>query len=610
MSKLLFHPCTRFSVSFQYSRDRVFSTFDQVLLQFIASGGRLSEAPRILGMPTRMIVESAFDLLKERMLEMDAKILQVSDLGKDHKDNLVEYRRSEIVQANCNAWYDWNQSLVNITQFVDPGEDGTGEDEYSASVKNIKEPIPEGSKVVFGQRYYDHDEWKEKSRRLDYLFTERHRDGICEKIRLAVKRILGRKGQSLIMINNIEAPWHRFNLARLEKVAEPSPLSKNSAPPAIPQCSFSPEHWLLTRHAHCEWLKGVLSKARSHVFVFSGHEQTSALQDILRSIDCGARIHLVPGYPSSAASGGMTVPLPPQVHHHENGTDSDMKLVLYDDEFGWHMALGSFNWLNDFRRTDTTNSQTAESKDLSGLEISILLSDGEHAVTMAEITGALQRLLAKPGKKRADILKALEGVRESLEGRMSEATGDSMFVLGDAVEAECGNALRNSATRCLVCSHTVGQSKDSLRIVRDRENPTASTFLVAFSDLIILEDGKLQKAEGSQGRKYLQERMEMIKGAATHGKGILLQLPTLHSRIIIRDDVVTVSSLNVLASYRASTTTFGIRFIDKESATLLENVLLGLAPREFSIKERLAILTVIENGESTIEAEEIGRAHV
>ncbi len=574
----IYHPQAKFQVDFQYTRMRHFSFVDQSVLQLLYEECSLNDIPSLLGLPKRMVVESAFDMLKEGMLNMNLTSLELSSLGEDYVDRLTEYPISQIYRGSADIICYWNTGHTKTTlklesdiqRFSEASESGDSNEFY-----NLEELDDDcGAVVCFENRDYTPEEWRIKSKALECTFGDIKKN-IEVQVRSSLRNHLNGRGFLLYSMESLEKRFRCYRYGY--KTVRNMIVSADSVHSRTPEVQFEDENWLTTPEDHCVWFQKALADCRSHLLVFSAHEHPATLErikdDFHETIDDS---FLILGYTEDAEkvklkkSGLKRIADP--------NSNSDMKIVIYDDQDGnVHMALGSFNWLKDYKSPKSLSKE----RNIPGYEISLVLHSSENGSTIFEVLEALQAQIREftDNADKNKLLRALGNLKQLVpesvlpdEQQVGDTieVKDSMFVSGQTIATESGLAMRNASNQCLVLSHTISERIKPFRRLQNRDKAFGAYGIVAFSDMypehVFSEQNEKASSEVIAG--YLKDerkkmREELLKN--TH----LLHLPNMHSRIIVNDDTITVTSLNSLSALGAIRRSFGLKFKDPRSAEFL-----------------------------------------
>ncbi len=572
MSAALYYPRERFFVRFQYTVIRPFSLIDQTILQLAQAGSSLGEAAQLLGLPPRMVVESAFELLKENMLTLTADSLALSMQGERWISNLKEYPRGQIRQGEARVFYDWNLGATN-TFLRFEGEDEQESDWDGQEIcrfEDLKETEDNPVEIQFGSRIYSLDQWKDTvENNLSYnIGNSQERLSII--VRSALRTALARHRYSLYEMEPLENLRSCYKYGyRIEPQAQGVPEQFREEAPDV---KIPGENWLLTAEAHCQWLRQSMRDAHSHLLIFSAHQTLGALESMDADFSPTAGdSFLILGYPEKDAA-RYKAKTERLRHMTDEKSESDMKLAVYDDENGVvHLALGSFNWMQSYRSQGVAPARACND---AGFEVSVVLHSDRHAPALDAV---LQLIITQvkgysDSADKSKLIIALGNLRQRLEGRLKLDSGAEetagMVVLGRAITREYGQALRHARRRCVILSHTLSESMNPLRSLNDRQTPFESSCFIAFSDMYPAHDNgpdERRNASKEEVEGYIRKNRPKNDGAVQ-----ISQLPGLHSRLIVNDDIVTVSSLNCLSARKAVDNAFGFRFRDPESARMLE----------------------------------------
>ena len=613
MSAALYYPRERFFVRFQYTVIRPFSLIDQTILQLTQSGSSLGEAAQLLGLPPRMVVESAFELLKENMLTLTADSLALSMQGERWISNLKEYPRGQIRQGEAWVFYDWNLGSTQTFLRLDGEDDQEGDwdGQEICRFEDLKETKDNPVEIQFGSSIYSLKQWKDTvDNKLSYNI-EGSRERLSIIVRSALRTALAKRRYTLYEMEPIENLRYCYKSGyRVEAHAQDMPEQSRKEAPDV---KIPSECWLLTAEAHCQWLRKGMRDAHSHLLIFSAHETPDALKSI--DADFSPTIKdsfLILGYPAkdTVRYKAKTERL---CHMEDEKSESDMKLAVYDDANGIvHLALGSFNWMQGYRSQGA--SQTRACND-AGFEISVVLRSDQHAPALDAV---LQLIITQVNEysnsaNKTKLIIALGNLRQRLEENLKCDQGAqevaNMVVLGRAITREYGQALRYGRRRCVILSHTLSESINPLRSLGDRQVPFESSCFIAFSKMhATLGNGMDERRDASKEEieEYIRKNQPKNDNAVQ-----ISQLPGLHSRLIINDDIVTVSSLNCLSARRAVDNAFGFRFRDPESALMLEEFFTkNHGSKQNGSLDGDAVAAVLQSIQKKGETlEELARAH-
>ncbi|WP_419780283.1 hypothetical protein [Maridesulfovibrio sp.] len=582
-----YHPQAKFKVEFQYTAKRQFTLIDQTILQLLQIGNDLSKIPEIIGLPKRMVVESAFDLLKEQMIIMTTESLVLSSRGDEWSENLTDYERGEIQNGEADIFFDWNSYMTQV--FLNLDDDWTPHnipkefiDLYE--LENSKETL-----VSFGDRHFQAAAWKDYTDSLNKKFYDA-KNIVDVKLRSSLRSALKKRNFELSNISKTTPPYNCYKYG-YEVISETPDTSYKER---IPKISIKEEDWLLSSSEHCEWLQKAMDDSNSHMIIFSAHEKQTALNNLEADFkETTKNSFLVLGYNESNLK---YKPRKKTLRHiADERSDSDMKVVLYDDLKGVvHLSIGSFNWLKDYK----TDIALGPERNKKGYEISVVLHSNEHALTIIEVIetiyGQVRSFTETADKNK--LLAALDNLKQLAENQLASTNSggsndtkdidtneiESAFLGGRAVACESGLSLLNAKHRSLVLSHTMSEKVDPLRHFENREYPYAEKCLVLFSDMYLTqkEIGQDGKASPQRIESYLASKQEKLAEIGKKDVGHVVHSPNIHSRLIINDDRITVTSLNCLSALGAIDKSFGIRFKDPESSSFLMDIFEDFFPKE------------------------------
>lgn len=569
MSTDVYFPRAKFTVHFQYTSLRAFSQIDQTILQLLKASQALSVIPEFLGLPRRIVVESAFDLLKEQMLQMTASSLSITPKGEKWVERLTEYHRRPIHQGKADIYYDWNSGATDVCLNLEKSnqEDTISDEFFDLFYLSPKETSKNQEKIFYLNKDYSSKDWKKRAEILQFNFGSVKMQ-VEVVLRAALKSKLHREKLKLFEMEPLSDGFNNYYRYGYKSRL----VFKNggdSGYTKVPEVCFEPEEWLLSTGDHCRWLQQALRKAHSNLLVFSAHQSAEALEEI--QSDFSQQVNgsfLVLGFykkmDTFKCHGGLQ-------YIADEKSNSDMKIVIYEDEDGIiHLALGSFNWLRDYRNPESFENEN------EGIDISILLQSQKHDATMISVIEAIRSQVEgySDSVKKSELLSVLHSLRKRMSSEENSSFVDeTMFIAGSTISGECGNALRNAKERCLVLSHTLHEKLDPLKILKNREVPVSSFCLIAFSYMYgkddLLERGR--KASDECTLNFLKSQKKRIRKCGTNNIASLEIVRGMHARLIVTDDIVTVTFLNCLSSFD-TTNAFGIRFRDKGSAIMFEEL--------------------------------------
>ncbi|ACS79721.1 hypothetical protein [Maridesulfovibrio salexigens] len=564
MSHFVYFPRAKFSVSFQYTSRRSFSKIDQIVLQLLNQGQALSIIPELIGLPRRIVVESAFDLLKERMLLMNASSLEITPKGSSWMDKLAQYNKEPIQQGCAEIFYDWNNGSADVYLRLEKGkqEEIKNDDFYDLFKPLMDKDEKKQGKVLYQNKFYDMDKWKDKALVLQYNFDE-VKGQVEVVLRAALKARLHREELKLFDMEPLGSGYngyYRYAYRLAKDVSQAFKVSNRN----IPDVSFSKNDWLMSAGDHCRWLKHALRKAETSLLIFSAHCSKKALDLICN--DCSGDLkyaYMVLGFNKNFirfdyANGPRFIA--------DDGSNSDMKVVIYDDADGCvHVALGSFNWLREYRSSNELDD---------GVDISVLLNSRQHSATIVSIIEAVCSQVDgySDNVKKSELLSVLNRLRKEISNKeeIFDST-DNMFVFGSTITNECGHALRNAKDRCLVFSHTLHEKLKPFNVLGYREYPLSSFGLVSFASMYSKDCSfdDIQKASGEYADEYIASQKKKLSKCGPHDVASIERIDNMHARLIVADDVVTITFLNCLSSFDVKNA-FGLRFKDPESAKMFE----------------------------------------
>lgn len=556
--RTLYHPQAKFSVHFQYTSERSFSEIDTLVLQLINSNRSLSAIPDDLGLPKRIIAESAFDLLKEQMLAMTPKKLEVTPRGKRWLPNLTAYRKAQIHSGQADVFYSWNNNMTQTSFRLEHKNKNVNNYEEFFDLFQLAEPTD--CKVQYGDQLFTIEDWKKITPQLErtYHSTKKHTDIF---IKNAITSGLSDKGFQLHNLEQIKKPNYCYRYGY--KITEIENHKSTEQANQIIELEIKRQDWLITPAEHSLWLKNALQSASNHILIFSAHENNQSLNLIESNFkETRKDSFLVLGY--RAEENCYKATAKKLIHIADENSDSDIKLVVFDDKNGKvHMALGSFNWMKDYHR-----ATSYELDEQVGYEISVVLHSDTQARTIKNILEILQAQVQDYSStiEKSKLLQAIKNLGSSATPYKKSNDNKSLFIAGQAIATECGLALRTAQNNCLVLSHTISEALDPLQPLVERATPLASSCIVAFSDLYPSQPSHYRnRASKEQIDCY-------IKRYSKNHIGKIIHLPGVHSRVIINDDIITVSSLNCLSAFRAQKSAFGIRFKDPNSSQFLLSI--------------------------------------
>lgn len=580
MNVALYYPRERFSINFQYTRIRPFSLIDQIILNLVGDKRSLEEAAKALGLPLRMVVESAFELFRENMLVLTAGNLTMSELGNLWTDTLRDYPRERIHAGKAIIFYDWNLGYC-LAEFKledpDDDEDGKENDKDMHGLEqrklfDLKDREEEPVMVQFGVETYGLDEWKNKVWKNLSPNIGDIQEQISIMARSALRNALARENLTLFEMDPLPnlSSCYRHGY----KVEGTVQAGSEQLAAEVPEASIPQKDWLLTAESHCRWLSKAMQDARSHLLIFSAHQTNSALESMEKAFrPTNGDSFLVLGYASESEA--RYKPKADKLRHMIAGRNgSDMKLAVYDGADGnVHLALGSFNWMQSYWEQE---DEEPCFNGKPGFEISVVLHSDRHASALEDVLQLISAQVKEypDSADRSKLLVALDNLRRMLVEKLRSGSSDedsgSMVVLGRAVTNECGQAMRHAQRRCVVLSHTLSEKMHPLRILSDRQAGFESSCFVAFSEMYPEhgnEGGKRNFATKEQINAYVRKAKSGVSKAVR-----ICRIKGLHSRLIVNDDTVTVTGLNCLSATSAVNNAFGLRFSDPESALMLENL--------------------------------------
>lgn len=571
MAREIYQPQCKIYVRFQYTSQRTFSFIDQTILHLLQENFLLSQIPALLGLPKRVVAESAFDMMTENLLTVNANSVKLSPHGEEWSLKLTQYRKYTTHDGNASVYYHWNTGHTSADLNLEDDFDDYGEkkrdfnDSDTAKAVNYRQLVNnKNARILYADEYITPNDWRGHAERLDRNFFSKQYY-VEMAVKNAVKNALEQHGHMLFSIDPIEKPSKCYEYVCLTTSYD-SNAPELAGSQSIPEVYMPEESWLLSAKDHDTWLSEALAAAHTHILIFSAHHTTTAISSIKEKLNakCESAL-LVLGYYDEKAQQNMDKSQARFTLIADQYSNSDLKMVVYDDHEGQvHLALGSYNWMQN---------AAANPSDEKGMEISVVLNSTAHNSTICDILEYLHKSIEDYADRCAInklqyAMSKLRSMARSLRNKGAEGEPQepqSMFAAGTMLTDQCGNALRSAQKRCLVLSHTMRTEMPIVKVLSNRETTFEEGCIVAFSKMYEPDTCDI-KAHDDHITEYIYESMKNI----SHADAITIaQVKNLHARLVINDDTITISSLNFLSSTGAVRQSLGLLFKDAQSATRL-----------------------------------------
>lgn len=319
------------------------------------------------------------------------------------------------------------------------------------------------------------------------------------------------------------------------------------------EIDFQNSDLLITNFAHREALKNVLDSAHSRILIataFINIESLNGLKDeIERTLDRGVNIDVLWGYAIQEDSSTSGDPLkwlldfrkrfrtaPGQLRFNQQAIGTHAKLLLFDSAMDCYAGyVGSYNWLSS-RITDSTGQ---------GENVSILLRHPSILAALGSSVGGIWR--SSYAEKLSEGPSWWRRVANQLEERhrRTDSWGSSSGAantLPGAIIARCvrdqehehllRELLLDAQQRCLVVSHKVG--------------PRAN---IRLSSLFGRSDSETVQTRIIYGQEPSDSFLKDVVADLRTSLGSAFQyVPRTHSKLLIADDRVLISSYNFLSA--------------------------------------------------------------
>jgi hypothetical protein len=575
----IYTPMSIFDVEYSYSQKRPFSRLEGLMLRAFGEGLGLGEIADAFKMNNRMIQEAAFDLMSEGFIAYSPKDragLRLTQKGEEWRfKDLRDYERnipSIESQKIAFSWGSWD------CQESDKRDPLLVSEDFVANEGDAE--ILYGGEILTYEEWADERNHIEKTANYPAILKEPlgelliKQDGKVLSFVEGEPRIKGERFQYLPVDEGSE------KASRHKKPAQKhTPRKRRPAP-----IKYDEKEWLFSEKDHDDFLDMALQRAARHVFIHSAHFSEESCELINRRIaglENKPDIYALLGFPDGSDSTESFV----NCFSGENVTatgcsKSDLKLIAYDDADNvWHVVVGSYNWLQRY----------GAARGNAGGELSFVLNSRRHAEAIREIFMEIDSWLAEFPVFAALRSIFAEFVRlddsdETAEPPRSDddcEVSRAVFVPGVFLQGECELAIINAKHRCLVSSYSYlkrlsrdGQLGVIENVITKRiligDPPIDNAFIVAFS---VIRDGEEDNDTNKSRQRQLEDLRERIEKLGSPGgvRGLLIQRD-IHSRFVVRDSLITISSLNMLSSrnfYRA----FGIRVDCDEAAGKIESML-------------------------------------
>ena len=328
-------------------------------------------------------------------------------------------------------------------------------------------------------------------------------------------------------------------LADLRGLVVRQSRSENRRFTELADCIVEPQDTLMTNAAHAAELESALGTAKRSILIASAFVDAAVIRGevaswIEQALRRGCNVEVLWGYAADNDALehlkvlARSIPGPGKLRFNADASGSHAKVLLYDLEQGYRAVVGSYNWLS----VDPARSKL-DSRPLRNISIRTSRSDtvGDLCRAMSALwseTGGLSVLSDVPNRWGG---LAAELAREAVvKGPNAGTPTKAAEVVRDREHEHVMRDLILSAEhRCAIMSHQLG-AKAQVRL---------SSFEAA---------GKIHERPiviyGESESEFARQVEDVLRGS----RAILHHGPDFHSKLIVADDLVLVSSYNLLSA--------------------------------------------------------------
>ncbi|HZP10818.1 MAG TPA: phospholipase D-like domain-containing protein [Nevskiaceae bacterium] len=546
-------PVNRYQVDYELGSGQPFSEVDVLVLRAVASQSARSVAALHLALclPRRMIIEVLVGLARAGWVSVttgsDAEFL-VTTAGREAlqaasppSSLVVREETDYVLMERVDGVLSGGREIACKTR---KALDDAGL--WSASIR-----LPQGRidrRLDAGQV-----EWllrRDKSEWIRWVSSPQ----LIQQMWLPVEIEDGR-------ILNLPERWAHLGSRILDEIrsrgVKPAPSA--SATPSeresgldVGRTLFSMDDLLVTDSAHRQELDVALSSARSTVLIASAFLDFESVDGHIASklIEClrrGTRVDLLWGYSAGNTTDeiekalqllrriGLESGHPDNFRFNDSPTNSHAKVLIYDSPNGYSAVVGSYNWLatrsedpkfeqEPFRnasiRIDDLHTVARICRSIAGLwpGARVLYSLSDVPDRWQNIASMLER-------------SALVSVRGGPDIGAIDSPHSVRLVRDSEHEVVIRELILGSKTRCAILSHQIGQ-KATVRLTSLQTKHSLDHY-----ELIVM-----------YGKQPDNNLLEASSALIVDAGGRLVFQRRMHSKIVICDDKVLISSYNPLSA--------------------------------------------------------------
>ncbi|MDZ4851112.1 MAG: phospholipase D-like domain-containing protein [Pirellulaceae bacterium] len=549
----VFLPVSRFLVEYDVAEGTPHSALESLTLRAISNGvATIAELENEFCVHRRLIVEALATLTREGWLALRSggkSTFLLTSSGRRAMEGAVRLQSREVDRKEESIWMERltgglisgrDVRFLTSSQIEERGLVG---EFLSANV--TKNELSEGEVEPYlrkGKR-----EWVHWIRDIEIKSKGKHWLGLAvlddgariENIPDAWKYRLVEPVLDQLFQRNLIPALPSMDVEQVAGVIKTIPSDEDVADTAI-KLNIAREDFLITDNAHATYLRRVFRDAKSSILISSAFLSSEAVtafrSDLIAALQRGVNIDLLWGYSvnesndkgtvkwlRSLKSGTADSGITGRLHLNENPTDSHSKFLCWDSEDGYESCLGSFNWLSSTSRSTTPGSN-----------VSIRTSDTELVTRICRI-GASLWSAAQDERKSIPVSRWKRIAASLLELKSKNAsdlisTNAVIKVVQDRDHAgEMTRMLNRSDDRVFILSHQLGEIA-ATRLEALRREGAGPTVCVRYG-----------KSVSKHASDRAQEVISRIGGS-------LEQFTELHSKLIIADQEICLSSYNFLSA--------------------------------------------------------------
>lgn len=560
-------PISRFRVSYDVAMGRPYSRLEALVLRAVGAGAtNVNQLEAVFRVHRRLLVEALVTLTQAGWLALgaseDNSILLTSEgqealqSNESPRSRVVESRLATVIMERVTGACISNDSLRYLSnREIDdrtingvklPSSIGVNRlDDASVSdylprkkgewihwigpidqVSKFNHWLPVSIDLSNNELIGLPDEWT--YRLSQYILTESSR----------VKPLLGTKDRNAIIAGykgrrNLDDP----EIPRSPEVTFPATVLA--------------EDILFSQSDHEDLLKKVLSEARTALLVTSAFLSLSSVQslkgDLLRALQRGVNVDLLWGYSAeknqsgqdattwlrelasnTKASGATGV-----LRLNEVASQSHAKIVLWDDADGFEVCVGSFNWLSasGVRETGSDAGDVVKNVSFRTRVPGIVSRICRRAAVLWDTVRG--EIISSTGDRWRQVATELEAISVATALEESDQPNARISVVADRDhEYLLRRSLLNAKRRLVVTTHKLGGIAET-RLVSASERERNSGFSLG-----------IRYGESTISDEDVTRIAELIEKS----NGTIRQIPQLHAKVLICDEMICISSYNFLSA--------------------------------------------------------------